>query len=544
MLLPAIAAIALPSCAQTVVPKIAAPPIAAAQTADMKSVDLSKVPGTVIFHSPESSKLFVGSPGIAVLANGNYVAKNDEFGFGIEDTRAITRVFGSSDKGKSWQPLSVVNNCFWSSIFVHNGALYMLGTTKQYGHLVIFRSDDDGKSWTAPTNENNGVLRSDGKFHTAPTPVVEHNGRLWRAVEDANGPGGWGSHFRAFMMSAPLDADLLKASSWTSSNPLARDATWNNNDFGGWLEGNAVVTPDGEIVDMLRVDTRSPDEKAAIIHISKDGKTSTFEPEKDLISLPGAAKKFTIRFDQRSQKYWSLSTVVPERHRANSPGGIRNTLGLISSPDLKNWTINTILLYHPDMARHGFQYVDWLFEGDDIIAASRTAYDDAEGGARNNHDANFLTFHRFENFRNLMMQDSVPMPEAIPVRIETAALIVDGAAFEMSPLIEGAQAFSNRDYVWLEVPDTFKGGQFTRLGGGTPAQIKATLRRDGTLYIATALSQPGVDLKGWTKTDQTLRYSDRDKTVLNVFKRAVKAGEAIEIPQGNWTGSLVLLSAK
>jgi len=52
--------------------------------------------------------------------------------------------------------------------------------------------------------------------------------------------------------------------------------------------------------------------------------------------------------------------------------------------------------------------VDWLFEDNDIIAACRTAFDDAEGGAHNNHDANFLAFHRFANFRTLTMADSMP----------------------------------------------------------------------------------------------------------------------------------------
>jgi len=73
--------------------------------------------------------------------------------------------------------------------------------------------------------------------------------------------------------------------------------------------------------------------------------------------------------------------------------------------------VRCILLYHPDVAKHGFQYADWLFDGADIIAACRTAYDDGLGGAHNNHDANFLTFHRFANFRAKTMADSVPMPE-------------------------------------------------------------------------------------------------------------------------------------
>ena len=40
-----------------------------------------------------------------------------------------------------------------------------------------------------------------------------------------------------------------------------------------------------------------------------------------------------------------------------------------------------IVLQHPDRARHAFQYVDWQFDGADLIVASRTAFDDGLGGA-------------------------------------------------------------------------------------------------------------------------------------------------------------------
>ena len=45
---------------------------------------------------------------------------------------------------------------------------------------------------------------------------------------------------------------------------------------------------------------------------------------------------------------------------------------------------------------YGFQYVDWQFDGDDLIAVRRTAW-----AAHNYHYANFLTFHRIRNFRSL-----------------------------------------------------------------------------------------------------------------------------------------------
>lgn len=78
---------------------------------------------------------------------------------------------------------------------------------------------------------------------------------------------------------------------------------------------------------------------------------------------------------------------------------MRNTLALCSSSDLINWTIDTTVLHHPDTLKHGFQYVDWQFDGDDIIAVSRTAYDDGLGGADSYHNNNLFTFHRIKKYR-------------------------------------------------------------------------------------------------------------------------------------------------
>jgi membrane dipeptidase len=45
------------------------------------------------------------------------------------------------------------------------------------------------------------------------------------------------------------------------------------------------------------------------------------------------------------------------------------------------------------------QYLDWFFEGNDLVVLSRTAFDDGLGGAHDCHDANFVTFHRVKEFR-------------------------------------------------------------------------------------------------------------------------------------------------
>ena len=371
----------------------------------------AKVPGVVIKHLPAATECYIGSPSIAMLPGGEYVASHDIFGPKCVSQHAggPTKVYVSSDKGKSWQYVSGVHQAA-STLFVHKGALYIMGLGN--GTVVISRSDDGGRTWTRAHDKNDGVLISKGRYHTGPTPVVEHNGRIWRAMEDTLGPGGWGDHFNAFMMSAPADSDLLKAENWTCSNRLGRNTDWLGKTFGGWLEGNAVVTPQGGIANMLRVYYHSYDgAKAAIIDISEDGKTARFDPESGFVDFPGGAKKFTIRFDPVSKLYWSLSNYIPPEHkrggklyRTGNAESTRNTLALISSPDLRNWTVRSIVLYHPDADKHGFQYADWQFEGTDIVAAVRTSFDDELGGAHNMHDANYLTFHRVSDFRNLHYQ--------------------------------------------------------------------------------------------------------------------------------------------
>ncbi len=374
---------------------------------------LGPVPGVVIDHSPQSSGIYIGSPSLAMLPNGDLVASHDEFGpKSTEQTRAVTHVFRSSSRGQSWKKVSTINGQFWSTLFAHRGALYLLGTDRHHGNAIIRRSTDGGITWTSPTNAVTGLLRDDGQYHCAPVPVIEQAGRLWRGMERRVPPQGWGITYCAGMLSVPVDADLLNASQWTFSNFLPGHAKWLESTFGGWLEGNAVSARDGQMLDILRVDTTGYPEKAALVNITAGGRTASFDAATGFVDCPGGAKKFAIRHDAKSDLYWSLATIVPERHQISAarakPGGLRNTLALTCSSDLKSWTVRCILLYHPDTAAHGFQYVDWLFDGDDIIAACRTAYDDGLGGAHNNHDANFLTFHRVSNFRAKTMADSAP----------------------------------------------------------------------------------------------------------------------------------------
>jgi hypothetical protein len=53
------------------------------------------------------------------------------------------------------------------------------------------------------------------------------------------------------------------------------------------------------------------------------------------------------------------------------------------------------------MERVGFQYADFGFDGDDLIFLCRTSMN----GSYHFHDANYSTFHRVKNFREIVAQD-------------------------------------------------------------------------------------------------------------------------------------------
>lgn len=365
-------------------------------------------------YQPERSRTFLGSPSILRLADGALLASHDYFGLpncprNHEDEESLTSIYRSEDDGHSWDNITHIMNCYWSSLFLHRGSVYILGVSQQYGSIVIRRSDDGGFTWTHPADASSGLLFRGGPFraapnyHCAPVPVLEHNGRLYKAFEDAD-PPVHGPSFHSCVVSVPSDADLLDAANWTISNKIPFDPNWIPADWQPperpcWLEGNIVLAPDGELWNILRLNASPMVNRAVIVKVQDDGKRISFDPEGGFIDFPGGGTKFNIRHDETSGLYIALVNNVTNPAWPRQ----RNVLSLSVSPDLINWRlVHTLMrdqsgLTPEDSARlTGFQYVDWQFDGDDIIYLVRTAY----RGAIRYHDSNRIIFRKLPDFRD------------------------------------------------------------------------------------------------------------------------------------------------
>lgn len=381
-------------------------------------------PGVIVTASQDPATQFVGSPCLIILPDGRYLASYD---MGGKHPRAgCTGIAVSGDRGMTWEDIATVPDQKWSTLFHHRGAVWLIGIATKGGNMQIRRSADLGRTWTAPVDERSGLLAR-GRFHCAPTPVVVHGGRIWRAFEQF-APTGDPRAFLAFVMSAPADADLLDASVWTRSNALPHRPEWLGVRSPSWLEGNIVVTPEGGLVDVLRVEAHPAMtapfalpgaaraiprfEVAAAMDIAPDGRSVRFDPARGFIHFIGSEAKFTIRYDAVSRRYWTVGSKITNPHSGYdwtmSPHHQRNVLSLASSADLREWREEYRILRFREgqvvtkaQSRVGFQYADWQFDGPDLILVCRLAWNGA-----NYHDANYITFHRVRNFRTAAMADS------------------------------------------------------------------------------------------------------------------------------------------
>lgn len=356
--------------------------------------------GTVVnyLHPDDDAYGFSGkylcSPSLVRHPDGFLLASMDVFAG--NNPQNLTLIFRSDDNGKTWHYVSELMPCFWGKMFIHKGELYMLSCSTEYGDLLIGKSADGGKTFCAPVTLLRGSNGKNGNcgIHKNPQNIMIYNNRIYETLE-------WGSWANkeyghaAMVMSCDVNDDLLIPENWSFTQPLTFDF------FSPELqelkkpvmtiEGTLTLSPDGELLNIMRFGKRN---HAIVYKVNPEDHEAPLE-YKRLMRFEANFSKFMIQYDAVSRKYYSVATRLYE----NSADHARNLLSLMSSSDLESWEVVCDLIdyRHCDPEKIGFQYVDFLFDGEDILYLCRTAMNHAH----NYHDANYSTFHRIQNFRDL-----------------------------------------------------------------------------------------------------------------------------------------------
>jgi hypothetical protein len=391
-------------------------------------------------------------------SNGSLLASHDTFGPALSHATRTAFTRRSDDNGKTWVLGGAVPNMYWATLFTRPGdaATYIMGTSNDNAipgspaQMVLAATSDCGGTWTASVFLTNSSVA----YSTGPTPVVLKDGRLWRGFE--HNLGSWGTGYAVVAASADAKAtNLLDPAAWTVSGGLLWanvsqyvPPSWGNPNVTssyGWLEGNAVLPANASqpgIMMVLRVNSIPAANKAALLRL--DGPTATPAFLGWIDPFPGGMSKFTIRQDAVTGLFVTLSNNIeddavtapplcapgpaswgapiapPDRplgccsvDTARNCGSTigcwwchsmaRNNLTLSVSTNLTHWTVvatvmadDTGFAQWQSQLNTGFQYVDWQFDGDDLIAVVRAGY----RGAECYHNSNRELFQRLVGWRS------------------------------------------------------------------------------------------------------------------------------------------------
>lgn len=350
-------------------------------------------------HHEDGAYAFSGtaicSPSIVRHPEGCLLASMDVFGHSTPQN--LTLIFRSDDDGKTWHYVSELMPCFWGKMFIHKGELYMLSCSTEYGDLLIGKSVDAGKTWSAPVTLLRGSNGKDGNcgVHKNPQNIMRFGGRIYETLE-------WGSWqnteycHAAMVMSCDENDDLLVPENWSFTEPkkfTPSDAP----ELSGLpectmtIEGTLVVSPENKLLNIMRF-SKDKDGYAICYEVDTENHEEQLKYS-HCMEFNAHLSKFMIKYDEVSGKYYSIANYIYNLETKFA----RNYLVLMESKDLKKWSIKKELIDFRDESwrKNGFQYVDFEFENDDIIYLCRTAINDPW----NFHDSNYQTFHRIKNFR-------------------------------------------------------------------------------------------------------------------------------------------------
>ena len=318
--------------------------------------------GTVVnyLHPEDEAYAFSGrylcSPSLVRHPDGFLLASMDLFAG--DHPQNLTLIFRSDDEGQTWHYVSELMPCFWGKMFIHKGELYMLSCSTEYGDLLIGKSTDGGKTFSAPVTllrGSNGKKGNTG-VHKNPQNIFRYNGRIYETLEWGSWANKVYSH-AAMVMSCDENDDLLIPENWSFSEPQPFDR------FDEKLadlpmhtmtiEGTLTVDPEGKLLNIMRFGKYHT---ALVYAVNTKDHDAPLTYER-CMPFPANYSKFMIKYDGISKKYYSIGTRVYDREFTSD----RNLLSFLCSDDLREWRVICDLhdYRHEDRQKVGFQYVDF-----------------------------------------------------------------------------------------------------------------------------------------------------------------------------------------
>jgi hypothetical protein len=354
----------------------------------------------------------VAGPSITKASSGNLVAYLSHKTI-TGSSKGI--IYSSADTGQSWNAVQTLDwHIYGPSLFTYNTNLYMLyGSDGQ--NLILMKSTNNGTNWISHVLKHFDALESGGG-----APVLITDDYLYYGFMDSDSSttNSWPAHYRLVVASCPTASDLTQSSNWTFTEPKefpSSPAVFGTRN--GWLEPNCVPGPDGEIWILARVDDTDTGDTAAVLKLSSNRQSLEFTNQypadgldTGFIDAPWAgSSKFHIVYDDISKRYLAVSNPYMGDPSGNERHPYaRNVLALYETIDLKNYQLVKTLI-EDDLYENwahstwqtGFQQPSFIIDNTNLCILSRTAYQSFD----NYHDANMISYHELNNFRDYLTPD-------------------------------------------------------------------------------------------------------------------------------------------
>lgn len=392
----------------------------------------------IVFETDDPHHMQPMSPYVTTLKSGRIIAAYDLVGSRVGDRIPIgyeenpgwtgyrVMVACSDDGGKTWEYTCERLGLF-PRVFQDGDKVYLIYRNDN-SKLTVAVSEDDGKTWSE------GSVIDDRSWHSAPTTVITKGENLYMTMEV-----GIDSSLAPILIRGKRGTDLTKKENWSFSEPLSLmqivgDAKRADLDYTGiqrntaasdirWLEGNVFQIYDAshpwydETMNTFYIYSRLTSGRAGYCGLLKvtENADGTMTPsvvraesgnQQVFVAMPGGNDKFSMIYDETTKLYWLASnfndnSLVDQAYTTGdmqaNPAHERDRLALWFSQDALNWEFAGMVT-EGDTERESRAYPHICIDGDDLLVVTRCGTEESSS----NHDNNILSFHRVENFRDLV----------------------------------------------------------------------------------------------------------------------------------------------